>query len=194
MGKWSDMTEAQKEKHRAKSRLYYARHKDEQKKVHRIWYEKHREELSKKEKEYRKLHRDELLAKQKIRSRKHYYADVERSRAKARERTKLYRDRHRDELLTKKRALRQEVVDYYGGKCACCGESEPKFLAIDHIGGGGNKHRREMSANGRGDNFAYWLKRNGFPKGYRILCHNCNMAIGAFGKCPHKENKDDNSS
>jgi hypothetical protein len=29
------------------------------------------------------------------------------------------------------------------------------------------------------------LARNGFPDGYRVLCHNCNMALGQYGYCPH---------
>jgi hypothetical protein len=31
-----------------------------------------------------------------------------------------------------------EMLSAYGGKCVCCGESEYKFLAIDHINGGGS--------------------------------------------------------
>jgi hypothetical protein len=29
------------------------------------------------------------------------------------------------------------------------------------------------------------LIRNDFPKGYRLLCHNCNFAFGSKGSCPH---------
>ena len=167
MGRWSNMTEEQRAKHCAESRSYYSQHKEEQKKVHRIWYEKHRDEISEKAKEYRKLHGDELRAKQKIRSRKHYYSDIDRARNKARERTILYRKRHRDELIEKRRELRREVVNHYGGKCACCGEVELKFLAIDHAGGGGNKHRRELKSKG-GDG---------------------TVTCGAYGKCPHEDKK-----
>lgn len=83
---------------------------------------------------------------------------------------------------------RLEVVTHYGGKCACpgCLESRIEFLALDHINGGGNKHRRDEKI-GRMD---MWLKRNGFPSGFRVLCHNCNMARGFYGYCPHeKENE-----
>lgn len=41
------------------------------------------------------------------------------------------------------------VIHAYGGACACCGESREPFLAIDHIAGGGNKHRKEIRACGR---------------------------------------------
>jgi hypothetical protein len=81
--------------------------------------------------------------------------------------------------------LKNEVFTHYGRNCACCGESEMVFLAIDHIGGGGREHRRKHE----GKNFWRWLKNNGFPKGFRVLCHNCNWAV-AFGRvCPHRQNK-----
>lgn len=76
----------------------------------------------------------------------------------------------------------------YGGeqpKCACCGENEVKFLCIDHINGGGGKHRKEIK--GKGLTTYIWLKKNGYPNGFQVLCHNCNMAKGFYGLCPHKE-------
>jgi hypothetical protein len=73
----------------------------------------------------------------------------------------------------------------YGGKCACCGESEPKFLSVDHIGGGGSAHRQKIGTGGKA--LACFLRRNGYPKdGFRLLCFNCNCAIGFFGECPHQ--------
>ena len=70
-------------------------------------------------------------------------------------------------------------------KCACCGETEVKFLSLDHIDGGGNAHRREI---GRGPTAIFgWLKRNNYPPGFQVLCHNCNMAKGFYGVCPHQE-------
>lgn len=65
--------------------------------------------------------------------------------------------------------------------CACCGENELKFLAIDHIDGGGAKHRKKV-----GTSMSRWLVKNGFPKGLQVLCHNCNMAKGFYGDCPHR--------
>jgi hypothetical protein len=82
--------------------------------------------------------------------------------------------------------LRVEVIRRYGGKCRCCGESRFQFLAIDHIHGGGRKHRKEI---GGPLHMAAWLVRNRFPPGFRVLCHNCNMAIGFYGACPHKTEK-----
>jgi hypothetical protein len=75
---------------------------------------------------------------------------------------------------------------YSGGEpaCACCGETNPVFLAIDHAEGNGNEHRRKLGIPG-GYGFYLWLIREGFPEGFRVLCHNCNMAISILGYCPH---------
>lgn len=68
-----------------------------------------------------------------------------------------------------------EMIDVYGEKCAVCGENTPEFLTIDHVNGGGTKHRRQIS----GD-FKKWLKSQGWPKnGYRLLCANCNCSVKA---------------
>lgn len=83
-----------------------------------------------------------------------------------------------------KRHRRQMVYDYYGGKCACCGETQFEFLSIDHINGGGTQHRLKNGI--RGAAVIDWLIRNGLPKGFQVLCHNCNQAKGYYGQCPHK--------
>jgi hypothetical protein len=82
--------------------------------------------------------------------------------------------------------LRAEVLAHYGNKCACCGETHPEFLGIDHINGGGNKHRREPGV-GSGAGFYLWLKKHHYPEGFQVLCHNCNLAKGFYGYCPHKK-------
>jgi hypothetical protein len=81
--------------------------------------------------------------------------------------------------------LKLETIQHYGGKCTCCGEDKLIFLTIDHINGGGNKHRREL--NKKGQDFYSWLRLNNWLKGYRVLCHNCNFAHSALGYCPHKD-------
>lgn len=79
------------------------------------------------------------------------------------------------------------VLVHYGGnppKCVCCGENHIEFLTIDHIDGGGNKHRKKIGLK-CGVSFNRWLIRNGFPSGFRVLCMNCNFSIGHYGYCPH---------
>lgn len=80
------------------------------------------------------------------------------------------------------RLRRGWVLAHYGGRCACCGEAEPQFLALDHANGGGEAHRAEV---GQGTKMVDWLIANDFPEGFRVLCHNCNQAIGYYGECPH---------
>lgn len=82
--------------------------------------------------------------------------------------------------------LRAECIDKYGGKCTCCDNADNRCLAIDHINGGGCAHRRSI---GGGTAFLNWLKRSGYPPGYRILCHNCNSSLGLYGYCPHTESR-----
>jgi hypothetical protein len=74
--------------------------------------------------------------------------------------------------------LKLKVVKYYGdgeAKCANCDEDDVRLLSIDHINGGGNKHRREQGI-GSGTNFYRWLVQQDFPDGYKTLCLKCNMA------------------
>lgn len=85
----------------------------------------------------------------------------------------------------RKQAIKKQVFERYGKACACCGEKHSEFLCIDHLNGGGIKHRKKINTHG-GTEFYAWLKRNGYPQGFRTLCHNCNMAIAMFEKCPHK--------
>ncbi len=83
-------------------------------------------------------------------------------------------------LNTKVAALR-----HYGGVCACCGEDDVRFLTFDHIDGGGRKHLAEVHAKGR---LVMWLRDNGYPSGFQVLCFSCNSgrAING-GVCPHQD-------
>ena len=98
------------------------------------------------------------------------------------------RERTREWTNRWNRKNRMEALQKYGGKCACCGESRFEFLAIDHAKGGGNKHRKSGQFT-PGSGFIKWLKREGWPKGFRVLCHNCNSAIGYYGSCPHSKKR-----
>lgn len=97
-----------------------------------------------------------------------------------------------NEASRKSRAkYRLIVMKHYSPElvCACCGESEYEFLTIDHVNGGGIKHRKEMGG-GSGVDWHKWLKRNNFPDGFQILCMNCNLAKGKLGECPHVDKSD----
>lgn len=93
--------------------------------------------------------------------------------------------KNRESNIKKMRVYREsariEAINHYGGKCVCCGETKPEFLAIDHVNGDGNIHRKKINRM----NLAVWLRINNYPDGFRVLCHNCNCAIGFYGYCPH---------
>lgn len=83
--------------------------------------------------------------------------------------------------------LKAFIFDHYGSSCSCCGEATPEFLTIDHINGGGHKHRKGMASN----NLYLWLIRNGMPEGFRTLCFNCNCGRSINGGiCPHQIKKE----
>lgn len=93
------------------------------------------------------------------------------------------RERHRQD----NKRLRQETLIAYGGfVCSCnhngvpCGPHPEEFLALDHIGGEG-----KVQGQPGGHLLFRKLKKQGFPPGYRVLCHNCNCALGFYGYCPH---------
>lgn len=81
--------------------------------------------------------------------------------------------------------LRKQIVDGYGGKCACCGETQPIFLEIDHIDNDGRTDREKFNSFRE---FYRWLRNNGFPKDkYQLLCSNCNQGKRRNGGvCPHR--------
>src|SRR3990167_4620750 len=129
----------------------------------RLWRKNNKEHLKEYNKRWREENKEEFL-----------------------ERRRVYRASRKEQINEYRRGyirkIREEVVVHYGGKCACCGEKEFVFLAIDHVNGGGSKHRKEVGAY----SIPSWLKKNGYPKDYQILCHNCNQAKSIKGVCPHK--------
>lgn len=88
------------------------------------------------------------------------------------------------------RNLRQEMLDNYGRICVCCGETHEEFLTLDHLDPkvGGRVKFGKYTKNSRGLGEYLRLRRLGWPKeGLRILCMNCNFAIGKAGFCPHSK-------
>lgn len=78
--------------------------------------------------------------------------------------------------------LRAKIIALLGGKCVCCGEVRFEFLALDHIYGGGRQHRMKRN------NLQIYreVEKMAQPEtAYRLLCHNCNLAVGFYGYCPH---------
>lgn len=128
------------------------------------------------------VNRDQVLEQRRVQYQKDRQTRPEHLRSMRRrwkqanpDRVKASNDRYRLQV-------RMAALAFYGGSCACCGETEPKFLAIDHIGGGGTQHRRTTKIT----EMARWLKQHQYPPGFRVVCHNCNLARGFYGACPHE--------
>ena|SRR3990167_659450 len=106
-------------------------------------------------------------------------ADPERFRQHGRKGSARYRERHKEKTATANRAyllsIRLQAIDVYShGTFACrhCGYDTVEALCIDHLNDDGKFHR---TLTGAGPSFWLWLKRNTYPDGFQVLCHNCNF-------------------
>ena len=153
------------------------------KKIQKKSYEKNKEKYRKRERELRQENPEKYRIKNKL-WRKNNPEKVEKIKEKNRE---LWKKSHI--------ALKKEVFTHYSKslKCICCGVKGLEFLNMDHI-----IPKREMAKDNeliqkkftsklKGEALWKWLKKNNYPKGFQILCWNCNYAKGALGKCPHQK-------
>ncbi len=107
---------------------------------------------------------------------------------------KKYNSKNRVRLTDYFRQRRQRqkmsILKHYSKtkepSCECCGESHLEFLTVDHIAGNGSLHRKSLGGSRSGSAGIYmYIIKKGFPSGYKILCFNCNCALGFLGYCPH---------
>lgn len=90
--------------------------------------------------------------------------------------------------------IKEAALAAYGGAiCACCKESDVRFLTLDHVNNDGAAHRRALGdgTNKRaGWSFYGKLRALGWPMNppIQVLCYNCNNGKRSNGGiCPHKE-------
>ena len=85
--------------------------------------------------------------------------------------------------------IRTKLLDKFGYKCRCCGESQIDFLCIDHINNDGNIHRKNQTTGKRFDYLKIWkdILKNGDDSNFQVLCMNCNWGKRLTGICPHKD-------
>jgi hypothetical protein len=121
---------------------------------------------------YQKNHKDII----KVRRHEYYVGNKEEITKKTTAYIAANPKRHNAYGVKAKRKLKKKVCSQYCSgevKCKYCSVDDMRLLTIDHIAGGGNKHRQAIGVKTAGDAFYRWLKRNGFPKGYQVLCWNC---------------------
>ena len=142
------------EEERARVKAYYQSHTEECKAYRKAYYQKNKARLDAQAKRYRQEHKEQM--------RKYHHR---------------YHLEHRI-------AEKTQALEAYGGAtCSCCGELHVEFLTLDHINGGGRKHRQEIRR--QGFHFYSWLRLHGYPSGFRVLCMNCNLSLGLYKYCPH---------
>ncbi len=112
--------------------------------------------------------------------------DVQIKRAKAW--NKRHPERKKQNSDSHYRRLKHAAVMAYGGyRCNCCGETEHTFLSIDHVHNDGYKHKGPHGRRYVGLSLFSWLKKNDYPDGFQVLCHNCNIGKHLNdGVCPHQ--------
>lgn len=97
-------------------------------------------------------------------------------RGREKEYKKEWQQKHMQQHITnsmwyrlKRKVIVLSIYSKHKMCCELCGEDDIDVLTIDHINGGGHKHRQQIK-----QDFYWWLVKNNFPSGYRILCFNCN--------------------
>jgi len=174
-----------------KNRTAILEDKDKKKLAYRrAYYQKNRTALLEDKKQYHTKNRAKILkAKRAYRTKK--LKKLGRGGLKKQDHER-YRKEH-----DKAKKVRKKVISYYSNrtnKCACCGVKGSDFLTIDHV-----VPKRKMdkdpkmiaigySSRKNPDRLIFWLDRHR-PKGFQVLCWNCNYAKGANGKCPHLTSK-----
>lgn len=74
------------------------------------------------------------------------------------------------------------VIKHYSPDMSCqnpkclvpSGCRDMRCLSMDHINGGGTRHVDEIKKHGTSTLYA-WLIKNNYPKGYQVLCMNCQF-------------------
>lgn len=115
-----------------------------------------------------------ISTKKKIHHQKYYKENLVEMRAK---RLNYYYS-NKDKLRNYQRQLRiqnkHDVIFHYSNglmECKACAIRTFEILTLDHLYGNGNKHRKAINSL----SIWSWIKRMKYPKGYQVLCYNCNV-------------------
>ena len=156
---------------------YYEKNKQKELQLAKRWRQANKEIVN----NYSRTHYNKYPERIKTKARKNYVVSLRKNRYES-NRDKFLLDAKK--LNEKKRTI--SLWHYSNGtfKCACCGLKDDKiFYDIDHINNDGNKHRKIIGRS----NLHGWLIKNNLPKGYQVLCSNCNQGKNRNkGVCPHQ--------
>ena len=166
------------EKKRANQRSYYQANKEQVLARQRGYNETHREHRLARGRAYAQTHKEE----RRVNGQVYYQAHKDKWAAWGRANSQHRKEQRRERVAR----LKGQVFNAYGGAfCYCCGASHLEFLSVDHSDGKGAEHRRKVTKGGAGVAIYRWLRDQGYPPGFRVLCMNCNCALAWFGYCPH---------
>lgn len=148
---------------------WYARNKERVKKYHAEWYKKNKSVLTAKHEAYNQTER----AKELRRARRTPGSETEKKNSQRRKRSNA--------------VLKEKVFAVYGEVCACCGESDKRFLTVDHLNSDGHKEKGPGGNRRLKGDTLYRSILSGEKRGdIRILCFNCNFGRNNHGgTCPH---------
>jgi 5-methylcytosine-specific restriction endonuclease McrA len=78
---------------------------------------------------------------------------------------------------------RGKVIELYGGQCTCCGQTNYKYLELDHVNNDGNLHRKDIN---RKSSYQY-IAKYGSTYDLQVLCANCHRAKTSYGGCTFED-------
>ena len=85
----------------------------------------------------------------------------------------------------KRQRCRLVIFERYGGRCACCGLSDYRWLTLHHKNrdGGVERNHQKLNSANRLYHFIKQPKRDDLE----LLCYNCHRSLDFFGCCPHND-------
>lgn len=136
---------------------------------------------------YHKQYNAQLSPERKQRAREGALRTYHKHKVKYRARQKTYYQSQHGKAIRARVArnyrqrLKLEILTHYSEKepqCISCGFKDMRALCLDHTNDDGAAHRKKVFGGARkGSSTAMyeWLKHNGFPKEFQVLCANCNL-------------------
>lgn len=137
-------------------KAFYKRNKQRISQYNKHYNETHKKQLSKKGKEYREKNREEVIKRRRESSRK-------------------FKEKHGISYQTyNNRKIKKEIFELLGNKCVVCGFDDWRALQIDHVKGGGTRHKKLFGKGQRRFYRVILTEIQGGSKDYQLLCANHN--------------------